>query len=104
MKYLLDEHVPKAVAQGLNRRNIKTYTIADLNRRGLSDPAQLEYAMENDFVIVTFDSDFLIISENVNHNGIIFVTRKSRTITTIIREILLIDATIDSFKNKIEFI
>ena len=44
MKFYLDEHISKAVAEGLRRRGIDVLTIQDAGREGDPDRKQFAFA------------------------------------------------------------
>jgi len=71
VKFYLDEHIPKAVAEGLRRRGVDVLTVQEAGRSGLSDRDQLSFALVENRVIVTMDSDFLTLAvEGLAHAGI----------------------------------
>ena len=73
MNFYLDEHIPKAVAEGLRRRGIDVLTIQDAGRLGVPDRKQLAFATMTRRVLVTFDDDFLALdASRVSHSGIVF--------------------------------
>ena len=59
IRYLIDEHVAKAVATGLRKRGIDVLTIAESGLLGAEDEDLLAFAEEEDRVMVTQDQDFL---------------------------------------------
>jgi uncharacterized protein with PIN domain len=79
IRFYLDEHVPKAVAEGLRRRGVDVLTVQEAGNSGLSDHEQLNFALENGCVIVTMDSDFLQLAvQGITHPGIAYASpRKS---------------------------
>jgi predicted nuclease of predicted toxin-antitoxin system len=62
IRFYFDQHIPSAVARGLRRRGIEALTAHDAERCGDTDAQQLEFARENSYIVVTFDSDFLILA------------------------------------------
>jgi len=46
--------------------------------RGLSDKDQLDFAVKNDRVILTRDSDFLSICEGRGHPGVLYIPKRRR--------------------------
>lgn len=75
-KFYADEHVPAAVSQALKRRGIDILTVQEAKLRGRSDKEQLQYASVQQRIIITHDSDFLILArkEKIKHPGILFFT------------------------------
>jgi len=62
VRFYLDEHIPAAVAEGLRRRGVDSLTVQQAGRSGWSDPEQLAFARTAGRVIVTMDSDFLVLA------------------------------------------
>lgn len=56
IRFLLDEHVPAAVAVGLKQKSIEVTTVQELGLSGSTDLELLELAREESWVLVTFDS------------------------------------------------
>lgn len=84
-----DESIWIPVADGLKRRGWSVHTVRDLNRLGQPDHAHLEVALENDWILVTFDDDFLSLVEREKHEhaGIVFVQQSGRDIGDVVRAI-----------------
>ncbi len=59
IQFYLDEHIPKAVADGLRRRGIAVTRAQEVGLRRASDEEHLEFAKRTSCVLVTKDSDFL---------------------------------------------
>ncbi len=53
MKFYLDEHIPKAVAEGLRRRGIDVLTVQEARRVGDPDRKLLAFAAMKRRVVVT---------------------------------------------------
>lgn len=104
--YYTNESVNIAVAEGLKRRGVKVFTARDTGNLGLSDEEQLEYAKRENLVIITHDDDFLILSVNHEHKGIIFVHQQKYSIGDLIRNLKLVWDVIEQkdMKNHIEFL
>lgn len=62
IRFYLDEHIPNAVTQGLRRRGVDVLTVQDAGRSGLSDPEQLAFALSQQRMMITMDSDFLVLA------------------------------------------
>ncbi len=69
IRFFLDENIPSAVAAGLITRGIDAVTVPEVARRGIADPEQLQFASENNRVLVTFDRDYLV--DRFRSNGTI---------------------------------
>jgi len=106
IKFYLDEHIPNAVARGLRRRGLDVLTVQDAGRSGLSDPEQLAFALSEQRMLITMDSDFLIlVSQRVTHAGIAYVS-PTRSIGELIGSVMLLYdvLTPDDVKNHVEFL
>lgn len=55
----MDEHVPKAVTEGLRRRGVDVITVQELGLQTAEDARHLERAAQDGRVVVTQDADFL---------------------------------------------
>jgi len=74
IRFLLDEHIPAAVAAALKQKGIDAATMHELGRRGLSDSEQAKFACAQGWVLVTFDSDYLAMArKEIQHSGIVWV-------------------------------
>ena len=106
LRFYLDESVHVAVADGLQRRGIEATTAKDAGNLSLSDEEQLKYAIENNFVIVTHDVDFLSLAMKLQHKGIVFVHLQKYSVGGLIRRIKLLwdVAETQYMKNHVEFL
>ncbi|MBA3357701.1 MAG: DUF5615 family PIN-like protein [Pyrinomonadaceae bacterium] len=92
IKVYLDEHIHSAVAEGLRRRGVDVLTVQEAGKTGLSDRKQLAFALTENRVMVTMDSDFLALAvEGVSHAGIGYVTPR-RSIGELISALMLLFA------------
>ena len=106
MRFHLDEHGPKAVAEGLKERGIDVTTTSDVGLLGATDEKQLMYATAHERVLVTRDADFLRLHRaGVRHAGIAFFHR-NRSIGELIRSLLLLRQRLSpaNMQNHVEFI
>lgn len=106
IRFYLDEHIPSAVAGGLRRRGIDVLTVQEAGRSGLPDPEQLSFALTERRVLVTMDSDFLILANQGALNaGIAFVSPRS-SIGEIIRGVVLLHDVLSptDMTNHVEFL
>jgi len=91
IRYLLDEHVPHAIAIGLQRRGVEAITLADAKLLGKTDAEIIAYALTQSYVIYTNDDDFpALAAQGVKHAGIIFAKQRRKTIGEIIRHLHLL--------------
>jgi len=87
----LDENVNNSVADGLRRRGVDVTTTQEAGLIGASDEVQLSFAFSQNRVIFTQDNDFMRLHHaGVNHAGIAYCIKESRTIGEIIRGLSLI--------------
>lgn len=106
IQFHLDEHIPLALASGLNRRGISVTTTQNSNLLGTSDVEQLSFATNESRVLVTRDDDFLKLhAQGVEHSGIVFVARPIE-IGRFVRELFLIYQVLEpsDMKNHVEFL
>jgi len=70
-----DESIWIPVADGLRRRGWTVRTARDEDLLGAPDREQLAHTVEHDWILVTFDDDFLSLVEGsgLEHAGIIYV-------------------------------
>ncbi|MFB6178599.1 MAG: DUF5615 family PIN-like protein [Halorientalis sp.] len=84
-----DESIWIPVADGLRRRGWDVHTARDEGTLGDPDREQLQFAAENDWILVTFDDDFLALveGEGLDNAGIIFVQQAGRQIGDVVKAI-----------------
>ena len=107
MKFCFDEHIPKAVAEGLRRRGIDVLTVREAERLGDPDRKQLAFAATKRRILVTFDDDFLALDAvGTPHSGIVFSQAGRRSVGELINSLVLIASVIkpEEMRNHIEFI
>lgn len=106
ISFYLDEHVPTAVAAGLNRRGVDVLTVQEAGTLGAEDETHLALAREQGRVIFTQDADFLRLhSAGTEHAGIVYVPQQT-PIGYILRGLMLIYEVLepDDMKNRVEFL
>jgi len=87
----LDENINPAVAQGLRRRGVDVTTSQETGLLGMSDAEQLRFARRERRLIYTEDTDFLVFAaRSVEHSGIAFSQKGTRTIGEIVAALELI--------------
>lgn len=107
IKFHLDENVRSAIAQGLRRRGVDVTTTPEESLIGISDEAQLKFAISQGRVIFTQDTDFLRINQsNIEHCGIVYSYQGNKSIGEIIRGLILVWELLEAadMKGKVEFI
>jgi len=82
-----DESIWIPVADGLRRRGWTVHTARDEGTLGEPDRTQLRYAVKNDWVLLTFDDDFLSLVEGqgLEHRGLIYVRQAGRQIGEVVK-------------------
>jgi predicted nuclease of predicted toxin-antitoxin system len=91
IKFHLDESVDPDVAVGLGKYGVNVTTAKTENLLGQSDEAQFAFCCQQLRVLVTQDSDFLIMaSQDFQHPGIVYYQPGTRSIGEIIRGVILI--------------
>jgi len=107
IRFHLDEHVPRAVADGLRRLGIDVTTSTDAGLLGSDDSAHIAYGIAESRVVFTEDDDFLVLAaQGVNHSGVAYSRQNTRSIGYVIRALELIWEVYepDEMVNRIEFI
>ncbi len=91
IRYHLDEHLDPAVAAGLRQRGVDVTTTTEEGLVGASDEEQLAYASVNQRVLVTRDSDLLVLhTAGVPHAGIAFWHSRHRSLGQLILDLTLL--------------
>ena len=106
VRFYVDEHIARAVVNGLRRRGIDVVMPGDVNRRGHSDAEQLTFATAESRVIVTKDHDYLRLhAAGITHMGIAFVSADA-TVGGIIRGLTLLYQVLEAeeMRDHVEFL
>lgn len=107
VRYLVDEHVPKAVATGLRKRGIDVVTVAEAGQLGAEDEDLLAFAKEESRVMVTQDQDFLRLAAEAegDHPGVAHAPR-GRSIGELVRLLDLLAQVSDAgeMRGRVEYI
>jgi len=107
LRYLLDEDVPPAVADGLRARRVDAVSVYAIGRAGrrIADADQLSYAAAEGRVLVTYNrDDFMALDAEWRrtgreHAGILWCSERiipRRAIGMVIAAIVTVDAAYDS--------
>jgi hypothetical protein len=107
IRFHLDEHVDPAVAAGLRQRGIDVTTTSEAGLAGVSDAAQLAFAIAERRVLVTNDTDFLRLhSSGMAHAGIVYYDQLARGVGDLIRWLALMHECLPAAEiaGKVEFI
>jgi len=103
----LDESCDPRIAVGLRLHGIDVTTTAEAGLLSTPDEIQLAYAVANNRVVVTQDTDFLrFASAGYEHLGIIFFAAQSRSIGQVIRAVRRIWEIYEAeeMRNRVEYI
>jgi len=84
-----DESIWIPVADGLRRRDWAVHTAREEGTLGDPDREQLSYAAGNDWILLTFDDDFLSLveSEELDHAGLVYVHQTGRNIGDVVKAV-----------------
>ncbi len=84
-----DESVWVPVADGLRRRGWTVHLARDEGMLGEPDRNHLALANDRDWIVVTFDDDFLSLveREGLQHAGIMFVNQAGRDIGDVVKAV-----------------
>lgn len=110
IKFYLDEDVDILIAELIRSQKFQAISTNEVNRKGKSDPQQLEYAISRNYTIVTHNRvDFEQLAQayffgNQTHCGIIIAVQRSpHEIAARLLKILN-DNTADEMTNQIIYI
>lgn len=106
IRFYADEHVPRAVVEGLRQRGVDILTVSDAGLLGASDNEHLAFALQQGRVLFTQEVDFLRLhSSRVGHAGIVD-TGQGTTIGETIRGLVLVHEVLspDEMKGHLEYL
>ena len=90
IRFYMDEHVPRAVTDGLRRRGVDVHTAQQAGLRGAADEQHVTQAVAEGRVIFTQDADFLrLAARGVSHRGIVYAPQQT-PIGSVVRGLMLI--------------
>jgi hypothetical protein len=90
IRFHLDEDTDPAIAAGLRHHDIDVTTSQEIRLLGAVDPVQLAHAHAERRVLVTHDSDHLVLSaQGLEHSGIAYCHQKKRSLGEIIAGLVL---------------
>lgn len=91
IRFHLDEHAPRAIAEGLRRHGIDVTTSIDAGLLRAPDEGHVAFGLTQGRVIFTEDDDFLALAaRGLPHAGIAYRHQQSRRIGEIIDSLVLI--------------
>ena len=96
IRFYTDQHYPVAVTQGLRQRGIDVLTVQEAGRCGDDDRDQLAFALAEERVMVTFDSDFLALHQSgTTHAGIAWCPEQKYGIGMLVQVLELLHGVAD---------
>jgi hypothetical protein len=107
IRYFFDQHIASAVAHALELRNVDVLTAQAAGRCGLPDPDQLQFAALERRVLVTFDTDYLVLTASgMQHAGIAWCLATKYSVGDLIRMLLLLHGVLsaDEMQNHVEYL
>jgi hypothetical protein len=107
LRFHLDENVDPAIADGLRRRGIDVTTTQEMGLLQASDDRQIEFAINQNRVLVTHDDDFLANAKRgISHSGIAYCHPGTRSVGRIIAALALMSDCLsaEEMQNHIEFL
>ncbi len=106
IKFYTDEHVARAVVNGLRLREIDVLTVQQADMMGATDKAHLALAVHEQRVIFTQDADFLRLhAHGLEHAGIVYAPQHY-PIGQIVRALVSLYQTLrpEDMKNHVKFV
>lgn len=106
IQFYLDEHVPRAVTEGLRRRGVDVLTAQEAGMLQATDEQHLAFALSEGRVIVTQDAGFLRLhTAGRPHAGIVYAPQQT-AVGTIVRGLMLIYDILgpEDMANHVEFL
>ncbi len=84
-----DESIWVPVADGLARREWEVHHARDEDMLGESDEVQLAYAADREWILFTFDDDFisLVEGDGLDHTGILYVEQTGLGIGEVVKAV-----------------
>jgi predicted nuclease of predicted toxin-antitoxin system len=111
LQFYFDECSDEDVARALIALGIDVITVRMANRKGYSDPEQLDFARQENRVTYTTDPDFLRLAADYLTRGeifpgVVFHAQGARTKREIIDALILLDGVFnpEDMVSKVEFI
>lgn len=106
LRFYMDEHVPKAVTEGLRRRGVDVITVQELGLQAAEDAHHLEHAAQDGRVVFTQDADFLRLhASGTPHQGIVYAHQQTPA-SHILRSLMLLHDVLspDDMVRHVEFL
>jgi predicted nuclease of predicted toxin-antitoxin system len=96
-----------ALAAGLRLRAIECVRVAELDRRGASDPDHLSWARDGGWVIVTHDGPFVGLAHSTpGHAGLVYCHQNRYSLGELIERLvnLAADETLATLRGKVVYL
>ena len=106
IKYYMDQHVPRAVTEGVRRRGVDALTAQEAGLARADDEEHLAFTSREGRVVFTQDADFLRLhAAGVQHRGIVYAPQQT-AIGYIVRGLMLIHDVLgpEDMVNPVEFL
>ena len=83
-RLLADEHIPKTVVKRLDSFGIDAVHVDEIGLKGTSDEELYAFAASEGRAVLTMDSDFRAVAEEMDGPGMLYVTKRvpSRTMAS----------------------
>lgn len=107
IRFYLDENIQSAVALGLTIRGIDVLTAQEAGLRGASDLEHLTFDSINGKVLVTYDTDFLVIdASGQEHTGIAWCRSTKYSLGALVLALVYVHSilTPDEMRNHVEYL
>jgi predicted nuclease of predicted toxin-antitoxin system len=107
IRFHLDEHCHRALAEGLRRRGIDVTTTPEAGLMSATDEQQLAYSSDSGRVLFTQDRDLLRLNAaGVAHAGIAYCDQDTKSIGALIQGLVLIWELLEPSEmvNRVEFL
>jgi hypothetical protein len=105
IRYYLDQHISGAVGNGLRLHGIDVMSAQGAGRCGLPDPDQLAFATAQERVMVTFDTDYVVLhNAGTSHAGIAWCPSTKYRLGVLIQMLELADKTLSGGRKPPEFL
>jgi predicted nuclease of predicted toxin-antitoxin system len=100
LSFLLDEHLPKALAIGLRLRGIEVSMAYAEGVDGFSDVELLHYATNHNMVLISQDDDLLVIAadlqtQGIAFSGVIYSHQRQLSVGELVRDLELVANTLE---------
>jgi hypothetical protein len=107
LRFYFDQHIHGAVASGLKQHGVDVLTAQEAARCGLSDSDQLAFATAQGRVMVTHDTDYLVLaSSGLDHAGIAWCPATKYAVGQLLQALLLVHGVLsrDDLRNHVEYL